>query len=541
VDGSEKDAPFGVAEEPTVRLRDAVAVGLIASIGAAPNLFVAPIVYDAGIAASAATFMLHGQFPYRDFWFLYGPGAGLLVAFPTWVFGPSMLLLRLLGLFVFFAQAAIGYWILRRSVAHFPAALVAVSAVAPAALLLGLEPSAWGVSTTLVFLALAIRISDSRRVLLSGVVLGFAFVTRLDVGAYGLIALLVFRDRTRLLLGFLSIAAPFVALMVARAPIQSLFEQLIWYPLIGQRIYRTFTSPDLFERDTLLISLPLAILPRIGILASVVRAGYFRKVDWATGLMLFAALSQLQTQARADFPHMAQAAPAGFLLLGIWAAGRPRSTRLVLVGAACAFSISVCALGVAIARQADDLSADLLSATATLASNTRTDEAVFVGLSENRYTVVNPLLAYYLADRRAAVRVAMYNPGITNSERVQREMTDQLEADETPLLLLETAPAQAFENENESHIPGSTTLDTYIDSHYEIACTFGTFSVLRRRDSYRPTTCIRREVTGPLGVASDYSSASREGPPVMARVMSHYVRLSVHLNTSARSARHASV
>src|SRR5262245_25472546 len=39
--------------------------------------------FDGGIAASAATFTLHGLLPYRDYWLLYGPLSGLVLALPT--------------------------------------------------------------------------------------------------------------------------------------------------------------------------------------------------------------------------------------------------------------------------------------------------------------------------------------------------------------------------------------------------------------------------------------------------------------------------
>ena len=72
---------------------------IVATMLATAGMWAWPVAaYDAGIAPSAATFILHGDVPYRDFWFLYGPLSGYAIALPTLVLGPSLLLLRVLGM-----------------------------------------------------------------------------------------------------------------------------------------------------------------------------------------------------------------------------------------------------------------------------------------------------------------------------------------------------------------------------------------------------------------------------------------------------------
>src|ERR1700687_3063496 len=87
--------------------------GRIALIGATilatAGMWAWPVApYDAGIAPSAATFILHGDLPYRDFWFLYGPLSGYVMPIPTLALGPSLLLLRVTGMVGVVVQAILG-------------------------------------------------------------------------------------------------------------------------------------------------------------------------------------------------------------------------------------------------------------------------------------------------------------------------------------------------------------------------------------------------------------------------------------------------
>ena len=69
--------------------------------------------YDGGISASAATFTLHGLLPYRDYWLLYGPLSGFLLAIPTAFLGPTIDLTRGFGFVVFCCEAVVAYRLAR--------------------------------------------------------------------------------------------------------------------------------------------------------------------------------------------------------------------------------------------------------------------------------------------------------------------------------------------------------------------------------------------------------------------------------------------
>ena len=493
-----------------LRWRDVIAVAVIAGVAILPNLLGPLYVYDGGLAPSAGTFMLHGELPYRDFWWLYGPASGVLVAIPTAILGPSLLLPRVLGLIVLMSQAGLGYALLRTKVAHVPAAIIAIAAVTPEAFLMHVDVSAWSVSLALALAAIFVRTGTSRRPIWSGVLIGAAFLARLDVGAYALLAVLLLPQRREVITGFAAVALPFIAFLLVTTPLASLYEQLIWFPLIGTREFRTVPTSDLSDRIVLLLTLPVIVIPKAAIAAAVVRIVAVRNPpSQFLVLTAFATLCQLQTFARADDAHQAQAATAGFLLLGLWvmngASGRRRnrsaapvqrlgqSIALALVATLCALAFVSGSLSVK-RIQSGPLNpgeAGFIAGVRTLVANTSRADPVYVGLTNHRYTLLNSMLAYYLADRRAGVRVAMFNPGITNTDRVQREMVDNLTASGTQLLLLDETFASITEPSNSSGIPGSNILDEFMANRYVEACRFGATRILAVRDRGAPVVCVQ--------------------------------------------------
>ena len=133
---------------------------------------------------------------------------------------------------------------------------------------------------------------------------------------------------------------------------------------------------------------------------------------------------------------------------------------------------------------------ELVAGIRTLAANTTQGESVFVASTENRITLENDMLAYYLADRRPGVRVAMFNPGISNTDAAQREMTTDLAARGTSVLLLDDVWAHVSEPSNESSILGSTVLDAYIAERYVEVCRFGAVHILATPERAPTTRCV---------------------------------------------------
>lgn len=428
--------------------------------------------YDGGILASSATFVLHGQVPYRDFWLLYGPLGGYLLALPTAVLGPSIELLRGAGLGVAIATAYLS-WVLLDRVELGPASvLLAVAAGSVTILITGTEVGAWPLAIAFVLAGFAVMRPDAtrQRLVVAGALLGLAFLARLDVGGYGLLALLLAYPRRWAIAGFAVVAVPATILAVALVPVANLVEQLIWFPLVGTREFRGIADPAIgYRGPAAFMSLVLVWLPRIGIaiaLLAALRAPRHGRLI----LMLasFAALCQLQTLGRADYFHFAQAASPAILAMGA-AAGqihRPL-TRFTLVAAIGVLPLMAGTLNVAASADPQAVYAVELEQTAAeIRALTCQDEGIFVGDGLNRYTFVNPLVIYYWADRPAASLYTMFNPGVTNREDAQQRIVAELERADTRVIVLDMSMSDAFETSNDSRVPGSTSLDSYIESAF---------------------------------------------------------------------------
>ena len=487
--------------------RPAVVVGLIAALGASANLFAPLSTYDGGLAASSATFMLHGALPYRDFWWLYGPGAPALIGVVTAVVGPSLLVLRVIGLLLVAIQAGIAYVFIRERSPHVLAALIAVGATGLVAFLAGLEVSAWSLAMTLGLAGLVVRSRDPRFGLFAGLLIGAAFASRFDLGVYALLAALVAGTRERFLVGFAIVAVPVVAVAVLTTPAADLVEQLIWYPLVGPRQFRGVPLPEIQSAAILACVIATAVVPKLLILLAAARILMDRDARRPLiAMTVLAALSQLQTFGRADLFHEAQASVPAYLLMG-WLARsssmpiegalspQGRLRRILVIGAAtsaCALAIVVGALSVRLSQPGllTPNERELMAGIRTIVANTTRDEPIFVGLIDHRITFVNDVLAYYLADRRAGVRVAMFNPGVTNTDVGQAAMVEQLRQSGTGLLLLNGHFAYIYEPTNESAILGSTILDQFIASNYVEACRFGEVRILATVDRAASVACV---------------------------------------------------
>jgi hypothetical protein len=484
--------------------RHAALVGLLAAIAISPNLLVPLSTYDGGLSGSAGTFLLHGALPYRDFWWLYGPASPVLAAAATAVAGPSILLLRLLGMIVLGAQAALGYAVVRSAAPHVVAALVAIAAVAVTSFVLGIELTAWSLAVTLALAGLLARREGHDRA--AGILLGLAILSRLDVGAYALIGALVVPRRRELLGWFAAVAVPIGAVALLTTPLADLVQELIWFPLIGTRQFRYVPPPRFEDVLSLLLFACLVLIPKLAIVGAAARGIRRRPLAQpVVPMIVFAALCQLQTVSRGDIYHQADAALPGLLLVGLLAGpsairspvqlSRARVDLRLTQFAGLASTVTLCLIFGAfsvlrmetgplpMAEQA------LVAGVRTIVANTTHDDPLFVGLTAHRITLLNPMLVYYLADRRAGTWATMFNPGVTNTDATQTRMVDELKASHPPLLYLDDTLADAVETTNDSAIPGSTILDTYLAAAYVTVCDFGAVRIVATPERATSIAC----------------------------------------------------
>lgn len=465
---------------PAVSGRQLTAVACLAA-GAGMMHLSAPVMpYDGGISASSGTFIRHGLVPYRDFWLLCGPLSGYLVAAALLVAPPTVGLLRALGLATVAAQATAGYALIRDQTTSVVAAAIAVLAAAAPMYFLRLDVSAWPLAMAFALPALVVARSDRPRApLVAGLLVGATFLSRLDVGGYVLISLLLVYRKPATLAGFLVVAVPFGLVLMLLVPVGALFEQLVWYPLVGTQVYRAVSlETSLDGPGAQVASVLVGWLPRAAILLTGGLVALRRRRGLGA-LTLFALLCQLQTLGRADLFHLAQAAGPALLLTAAWFPRRPRRRWAWSVGFATVASGQVALLLLSLGWLAvpTPTERDLGTAVDRVRSLTASGETIFVGLTANRYTYTNALLAYYLADRPPGTTLTMYNPGITNTEPHQRETVRELSANGTRVVLLDRSVAETCDLSNQSCAPGSEALDNYLAVAFVIREDYGDFVV----------------------------------------------------------------
>jgi len=472
----------------------ALVVACLAAIGAASQGAFFHNFYDGGIAPSAGTFVLHGLIPYRDFWFLYGPLVGYVMAIPNLLFGPSLDINRVLGVVLLGLQGATGYALLRRVAPPGLAAIFAVGSVVVPLRGVTVDPTAWTLALLPATAAMSVaarRDERPRAAVLTGVLLGISFLLRLDVGAYATAAcLLVATRRRRLIATWLCVVLPVTAALIAVVPWSSLYEQVVWYPIVGPRLYRPFTPTPLdpgLGFQAFLDTLLLAVVPRIGLGLAVIGTVISRDRSRAlVATVAFALLCQLQTLGRGDTYHFGQAATPAVLAIGAALASLHSVPRLQRASAAALAAVIglVCGLGLYwFAGPVDPYRRQIEEASAFVRAVTARDEPIFVGLTENRFTFNNPLFVYSLADRSPGSRLTMYNPGVTNTDAGQSTIVDDLEHTGTRYLVLDRVHALEHDPEGLGSVAGSTILDRYISSHFVVARDFGLIVVMTRTTS----------------------------------------------------------
>ena len=449
-------------------------------------------VFDGGIAASAATFTGHGLIPYRDYWLLYGPLSGFVLAIPTVLLGPSIELTRSVGFAVLCCEAAAAYLVARRWAAAIPAVAIGIAAVVMMPAIMTIDLSGWPMAMTIALLAIYLQIGTRRSGIVVGLLVGLAFLCRLDLGAYALLAVLIVRDRKAVLVGFAMVAVPFAVFAVATTPPSALFEQLIWFPLVGQRQFRGLPGPEIaFAGVTpFVLSVPLIILPRLAIAIGAARlaliaAGRLRdpRPQAFLALLVFAILCQFQTQGRADIEHFSQAATPGLLLFALWfPTDRVSPARFGAIASIVAACVVVGVAGHWLHPDMSTYDRALIATSRWVRSATDPDDRLFVGLTSHSHTFANPLIVYYLADRAPAVHETMFNPGVTDTEKGQARMISDLKRTTPPYLVLDRRYAGLSEPWNDSRVPGSTLLDEYLATRYFGVCDLDDFVIKARNE-----------------------------------------------------------
>ena len=110
-------------------------------------------------------------------------------------------------------------------------------------------------------------------------------------------------------------------------------------------------------------------------------------------------------------------------------------------------------------------------------ARTTESDCVYVGVPKHASVFVADIRAYWLLHRCIGVKRFVLEPGVTTTEPEEEEMIRNLQQNRVRWVVL-TPPVRGDEAFLRNPIPGSDLLDAAIALHYQVAATFGSYTVL---------------------------------------------------------------
>jgi hypothetical protein len=432
--------------------------------------------HDEGLMLQAAARVADGQWPYRDFWWNYGPGQPLVLA-PV---AHSLLGWRIVRVALDATVAVLAYALARRTAPPWIAALAGVAAAGAMA-----WPATPGPNPAALALVLGALLLAPGRPGWAGALCALAAFFRPELGVAGALSVALYVRATP------AAASPARPLLVALGVTVVLYAA----PFA--------LAPGDFLRDTVgflgvqdLQRLPLPLHYRGGVDPNKVLEFYFPLILLVGSALWLAARRGL---------WLAPLVLAGVLYL----VGRPDEFHLVPLAVVLSFGLAqprlalVAVLALIAVHGLERRAGQLLHPPplAAIADGVETSPAdaralhallprihalappgtpIFVAPPRfDRVRVGDPLL-YVLADRPNPTRYDVLQPGVVTTARVQREMVRDLRRARPPVLVRWVDPrARATEPNGSSRSSGVTLLDDHLRATYRRAARFGPYVLYR--------------------------------------------------------------
>jgi hypothetical protein len=434
--------------------------------------------HDEGLMLQWGHRIASGEWPYRDFWCNYLPGAPLLQA----ALGDSLVVWRVVRAALAGVCAVLAYLLVRRETVNDRWALAAWAGVT-AAMAWPLTP---GPNAPAMALALASLLAARRRRGWAGILAGLAFLFRPEIGVAAALGAWIL-DGRRSWTPVLS--AAFVALLGLSQTFGFAFEQHLQhlpFPLAphttdpNKVLERTF--PALLVVFTILwaaVVLPRgrggALLPLIvvGLVYLLARTDEFHLVPLAAVL----AVALAAAAARENRMVLKVALAAGLALIVVHGLDRQFGK---LTDATHLAGIDLPTVG-GVRTTSNDAHALEELASAVRARSKSGDPLLSAPPRYDRVRVGDTLL-YTLLDRTNPTRYDVVQPGVVTTAKVQREMRAALARTRTKLVVRWMAPAaREVEDNGSGTSSGVKLLDTYINTHYARVGRYGDYVLLARR------------------------------------------------------------
>jgi len=467
-----------------------VVLGLLATAFAAIDLRAGYGPHDEGLMLQWGHRIAGGEWPYRDFWCNYLPGAPLLQA----LLGDSLVTWRIVRAVLAGVCAVLAYLLVRRETDNDRWALAAWAGVTGAMA----WPLTSGPNAPAVALAFGTLLAARRRAGWAGALAGLAFLFRPEIGVAAALGAWVLGGRATwrplLVAGGVAVVGLLPFLVVSPGDVLSqtfgfAFKQHLQhlpFPLAphtadpNKVLERTF--PAWLVLFTLLwaaVALPkrrggaLVPLLLVGLAYLLARTDEFHLVPLAAVL----AVALAAAAARESRTVLKVVLAAGLALIVLH--GLDRQLGKVTDGTNMAGVDLPDLDGVRTTRADAHALEDLAAA---VGRRTRPGAPILSAPPRYDRVRVGDTMLYTVLDRTDPTRYDVVQPGVVTTAKVQREMRADLERTRTQLVVRWLAPvAEQAEDNGSGKSSGVTLLDRYIDTHYVRVGRYGDYLLLTRR------------------------------------------------------------
>src|SRR3954468_18635681 len=425
--------------------------------------------HDEGLMLQAAARIADGEWPYRDFWFNYGPGQPLLLA-PV---AHSLLAWRIVRVALDATVTVLAHALVRRTA---PPWLSVLSAVAVAAAMAW--PATPGPNPAALALVLGALLLARSRPGLAGLLCGVAAFFRPEIGAAGALSVALYDGGARSLLVALGSAVGLYALPFAVAPGDFLRDTV---GFLGEQDLQRLPLPLHYRGGVDPNKLLEFYLPVILLAGSALWLAARRGL-WLAPLVLAGVLYLV---GRPDEFHLVPLAVV--LSIGL---AQPRAALVAVLALIAVHGLERRAGQLLhpppLAAVADGVKSSPADARALHALLPRIralappGTPIFVAPPHfDRVRVGDPLL-YVLAGRPNPTRYDVMQPGVVTTARVQREMVRDLRRARPPVLVRWVdRRASATEPNGSARFSGVRILDDYLRATYDRPQRFGPYVLYR--------------------------------------------------------------
>lgn len=484
--------------------------------------------YDEAISTYGAVRILEGGMPYKDFWTLYAPGQFYITAAVFNIFGASIKIARIFAVIILSLTCCGVYFLVRKICPKLFAILAFL-------FLLALFKSYMvynrpGQLAILFFVlscfAILNYLKSKRSIWLAttGILVGVTGLFRQDFGFYIFIPVfllillkeknqkersgLILRNELLFFLGFLLAALPLLIYFLFNSALGEFINDAVIFPVTTYSRVRDLPFPA-FSLANSVFYAPLFIFLLTGI--RLLSYNWRGKIDdtraWMRLFLLFVGLglfnyTNIRTHLGSLLPTMI---PAIILFICLLDDFLNRFAKIRIIALAVFFMVSFTLIFYSAGldfKRAGYLSADKIkskldiaraegfyddselaqsqaSAIRYIQANTGKSDKIFVGNLRHDRVVNSDVMFYFLAERNSATKYYELHPGLTNTEKIQKEIIGELTKSGVRYIILWSGSEDINEPNESSRSSGITELDDYIRKNYKTDRIFGAYLILK--------------------------------------------------------------